>query len=88
MTNEAQTISKSNTKPIVCGPKCIQTRRDRETPEPEKDKERESGKETDREICVTVVPVPVPVSGQQTTVDKDKTSQAGLAQFAGRDRDS
>lgn len=33
MTNEALTISKSNTKPIVCGPKCIQTRRDRETPE-------------------------------------------------------
>lgn len=82
MTNEAQTISKSNTKPIVCGPKCIQTRRDRETPEPEGDKER------DREICVTVVPVPVPVSGQQTAVDKDKTSQAGLAQFAGKDSDS
>lgn len=35
---------------------------------------RGCGIEIDREICVTVVPVPVPVSGQQTAVDKDKTS--------------
>lgn len=35
---------------------------------------REWEREIGREICVTVVPVPVLVSGQQTAVDKDKTS--------------